>query len=237
MVSSALVNLVKKEDLYKPIKNNYCFIPKLATCQRQITHWTCQPDMVFSCGLSVVAIGKNTTFSSQLVSTTLLQAVKLFTKSCLVEPYCELDCNLWKGGVHWMTEEVEVLLEFVDGGRRILLVGRSDIRRQLQCSDMFAKVVDMVMDVKSQCCGETMHKIEVLDPAALQSHRIPSATELLWCDATSVMRALRNGRVTIQSTCKTKLFFVTKMNWLQGFTLQGKGYTVHSVIFSHGVYF
>ena len=112
-VSNALVNLVRKENPYKPIKHSYCFIPKLATCQRQITHWTCQPDVVFSCGLSIVAIGKESSFSSQFLLTTLLHAMKLFTKSYLIEPYCELDCNLWKGGVHWMAEKVEVLLEVV----------------------------------------------------------------------------------------------------------------------------
>ena len=222
VVSNALVNLLKKEDLYKPIKHSYCFIPKLATCQRQITHWTCQPDIVFSCGLSIVAVRKENTFSSQFVSTTLLQAIKLFTSSYLVEPYRGLECNLWKDGVHWMAEKVEVLLEVVDGERCVLLMGRSDICRQLQCTDMFAKVVDMVMDVKSQCCGETLHKIEVLDPAALQSHRIPSATELLWCDATSVIRATRIGKAAIQSICKTKQFSVKKMDWLHRFTLHGK---------------
>ena len=222
VVSNALVNLVKKEDLHKPVKHSYCFIPKLATCQRQITHWTCQPDIVFPCGLSIVAIGKENTFSSQFLSTTLLQAIKLFTSSYLVEPYRGLECNLWKGGVHWIAEKVEVLLEVVDGGRCVLLIGRSDTCRQLQCTDMFVKVVDMVMDVKSQCCGETMHKIEVLDPAALQSHCIPSATELLWCDATSVIRATRIGKATIQSTCKTKQFSVKKMDWLHRFTLYSK---------------
>ena len=219
VVSNALVNLMKKEDLYKPVKHSYCFIPKLATCQRQITHWTCQPYKVFSCGLSVVAIGEENTFSSQFLSTTLLQAIKLFTTSYL---YRTLDCNLWKGGVHWMAEKVEMLLEVVDGRRCVLLMGRSDTRSQLQCTDMFVKVVNMVMDVKSQCCGETMHKIEVLDPAALQSHRIPSATELLWCDATSVIRATRIDKAAIQSTCKTKQFSVKKMDWLHRFTLHSK---------------
>ena len=121
-----------------------------------------------------------------------------------------------------MAEKVEVLLEVVDGERCVLLMGRSDICRQLQCTDMFVKVVNMVMGVKSQCCGEAMHKIEVLDPAALQSHRIPSATELLWCDVTSVIRATRIGKAAIQSTCKTKQFSVKKMDWLHIFTLHSK---------------
>ena len=121
-----------------------------------------------------------------------------------------------------MANNVEVLLEIVDGGKCLLLMGRSDIHRQLQCIDMFIKVVDMVIDVKSQCYGEPMHKIKVLDPAALKSQSIPSANELLWCDATSVIRAIRIGKRAIQSTCKTKQFPVEKMDWLHRFTLHGK---------------
>ena len=72
--------------------------------------YTCQPEAVFSCGPSIVSLGKDSTFSSQFLLTTLLHAIKLFTKSYLIEPYGELDCLLWKDCVHWMAEKVEVLL-------------------------------------------------------------------------------------------------------------------------------
>ena len=114
-------------------------------------------------------------------------------------------------------------------------MGRSDTCRQLQCVDMFVKVVDMVMGVKNECHDETLHKIEVLDPAALQSQCIPSANELTWCDATSVTRAIRIGRAAIQSTCKTKQFFVKRMDWLHKFTLQGKDY-IQSILHPQRVY-
>ena len=221
LVREPLVNLVKKEHIDKHVGDHFFFIPQLATCHRQVKDWTCQPEKVFSCGLSVIAIGKESYFSSHFQTTILLEAMKFFSNSFVMEPYPPLDCRVWKGGIQWMVENIEVLLEVVSDGNRVVLMGRSDIRNQLRCMDMFVKVVDMVLDVKSMCCGGIVHKIEVMDPFALESRTIPSSNELLWCDASSVIRALRIGKKDVRSTCKTKEFSVEKLDWLQRFSLQG----------------
>ena len=220
-VPDALVNLVMKQDLYKHVAEKHFFIPQLATSCRQMTYWTCQPESVFSCGLRVITPGNLDSFPPQLTTDVLIQAVQFFITNFLIEPYRLVDCTLWKGGILWMVDNVEILVEVVQDESSVVLMGRSDVCNQLKCMDMFVKIVDMVLEVKSVCCGGIVHMVDALDPNALESKTIPCGDEMLWCDASTAVRALTRSRKNIQSKCKTKQFSVEKLEWLFRFSLRG----------------
>ena len=220
-VSDRIVDLVMKQDLSTHVADKCFCIPQLATSARQLNCWTCQPETVFSCGLHLIALRKLNSFPPRLMNDVLLQTIRLITRNFLIEPHGLIDCTLWKGGIHWMVENVEVLVEFVDDVGGIVVMGRSDVCNMLKCVDMFVKVVDMVLEVKSVCCGDIVHKINVLDPNALESNTIPCGNEMLWCDVSTAARAIRTGRKNIQSTCRTQQFSVEKLNWLSRISLQG----------------
>ena len=205
-VPDRLVNLVMKQDLDQHVGEHIYFSPQFTACHKKVNKWTCQPGQVFSCGLRIVPVEQQNSFPSQLIITILFKAIKFFTATFLTAPSPPLDCVLRKNGIQWMTNNVEVLLEV---GSCEIVMGRSDVSNQLQCMDMFVKTVNMVLDVKGDHCSGTggiPHKVEVLDPNALESQSIPPSNDLLWCDASSAARALRIGRRHIQSTCKTKEF-------------------------------
>ena len=216
-----IVNLVMKQDLYTHVADRYFYIPHLATSARQLNCWTCQPETVFSCGLRVIAVGTPNHFPPRLMNDILLKVLEFFKSNFLNEPYGLIDCTLWKGGIHWMVENVEVVVEVVDDEGGVVVMGRSDVCNQLKCVDMFVTVVDMVLEVKSVCCGGIVHKVHALDPNALESNTIPCGNEMLWCDVSTAARALRTGRKNIQSTCRTQQFSVEKLKWLSRFSLQG----------------
>ena len=220
-VSDRIVDLVMKQDLSTHVADKCFYIPQLATTARQLNCWTCQPETVFSCGLHVIALRKSNSFPTRLMNDVLLQTMRLITRNFLIEPHGLMDCTLWKGGIHWMVENVEVLVEFVDDVGGIVVMGRSDVCNMLKCVDMFVKVVDMVLEVKRICCGDILHKINVLDPIALESNSIPYGNVNLWCDIITAARAIRTGRKNIQSTCRIQQFSVEKLNWLTKFSLQG----------------
>ena len=221
-VPDPLVNLVMKQDLYKHLAEKHFFIPQLATSCRQLTCWTCQPESVFSCGLRVITPGNLDSFPPQLTTNILIQAMQFIITNFLNEPYSLVDCTLWKGGILWMFDNVEILVEVVQEESSVVLMGRSDVCNQLKCMDMFVKIVDMVLEVKSVCCGGIVHKVDALDPNALESKTIPCGDEMLWCDASSAVRALTRSRKNIQSKCKTKQFSIEKLEWLFRFSLRGK---------------
>ena len=183
--------------------------------------WTFQPETVFSCGLRVIPVGTPNHFPPRLMSDILLQVMEFFRSNLLIEPYGLIDCTLWKGGIHWMVENVEVLVEVVDDGGGVVLMGRSDVYNQLKCVDMFVKVVDMVLEVKSVRCGGIVHKVDTLDPNALELKIIPCGNEMSWCDVSTATRALKTGRKNIQSACRTQQISVDKLKWLSRFSLQG----------------
>ena len=120
-----------------------------------------------------------------------------------------------------MVDNVEILLEVVQDESSVVLMGRSDVCNKLKCMDMFVKIVDMVLEVKSVCCGGIVHMVDALDPNALESKTIPCGDEVLWCDASSAVRALTRSRKNIRSKCKTKQFSVEKLEWLFRFSLRG----------------
>ena len=222
VVPDPLVNLVMKQDLYTHVAEKHFFIPQLATSYRQLTSWTCQPESVFSCGLRITTPGNLDSFPPQLTTDVLIQAMQFFITNFLIEPYSLVDCTLCKGGVLLMVDNVEILVKVVQDESSVVLMGRSDVCNQLKCMDMFVKIVDMVLEVKSVCCGGIVHKVDALDPNALESETIPCGDEVLWCDASSAVRALTRSRKNIQSKCKTKQFSVEKLEWLFRFSLRGK---------------
>ena len=136
--------------------------------------------------------------------------MQFFITNFIIEPYSLVDYTLWKGGVLWMVDNVEILVEVVQEESSVVLMGRSDVCNQLKCMDIFVKVVDIMLEAKSVCCGGIVHKVDALDPNALESKTIPSGDEMLWCDASSAVRALTRSRKNIQSNCKTKQFSVEK---------------------------
>ena len=221
VVPDPLVNLVMKQDLYTHVDEKHFFIPQLATSGRQLNCWTCQPESVFSCGLHVITPGNLDSFPPQLTTDVFIQAVQFFITNFLIEPYRLVDCTLWKGGIVWMVDNVEILVEVVQEESSVVLMGRSDVCNQLKCMDMFVKIVDMVLEVKSVCCGGIVHMVDALDPNALESKTIPCGDEMLWCDTSSTARALTRSRKNIQSKCKTKQFSVEKLEWLFRFSLRG----------------
>ena len=115
-----------------------------------------------------------------------------------------------------MVDGVEVVVEVMDDGRCVAVLGRSDVCCQLMCVDMMVKVVDVVLGVKDVCCRDVVHKVYVLDPDALKLEAIPLATDVPCCDATRVTRALRTGTEDVNPTFPNK-----NMKWLQRFSLQG----------------
>ena len=65
-IPDPFVNLVMKQDLYTHVAEKHFFIPQLATSCRQLACWTCQPEIVFSCGLRVTTPGNVDSFPPQL---------------------------------------------------------------------------------------------------------------------------------------------------------------------------
>ena len=218
-VPDPLVNLVMKQDLDQDVREQFYLSPQFIACHKKVKNWTCQPDEVFSCGLRIVPLGEQNFFPPQLILTIIFKAIQFFTATFLTVPSPPLDCVLRKNGIQWMANNVEILLEV---GSCVIVMGRSDVSSQLQCMDTFVKTVNMVLNVKGDHCGGILHKVEVLDPNALESQSVPPSNELLWCDASSAAMALRIGKRHINSTCKSKEFPVKKLDWLHRFSLQGK---------------
>ena len=211
----AVTDILLRDDPSPCVSDRLFFIPHLASSIRQEKCWTTVPEKIFSCGLCLKAVPKQNHFPSQFTNALLLQVMKLFI-SLLNEPHDPADCMLWKGGMHWMVDGVEVVVEVMDDGRCVAVLGRSDVCCQLMCVDMMVKVVDVVLGVKDVCCYGVVHKVYVVDPGALKLEAIPLATNVPCCDATRVTRALRTGAKAVSVTFPT-----TKMTWLQKFSLQG----------------
>ena len=119
-----------------------------------------------------------------------------------------------------MVDGVQVVVEVVNAGKSVVVLGRSDVCHQLICIDMVAKMVDTVLEVKNMCCSNTVHKVSVLDPNAFKCSIIPWATDIPSCDATQVTRSLKTEARDVGIP-----FPMTNLKWLQRFSLEGKNIT------------
>ena len=57
----------------------------------------------------------------------LIQAMQFNITNFLNEPYSLVDCMLWKGGVLWMVDNIEILVEVVQEESSVVFMGRSDV--------------------------------------------------------------------------------------------------------------
>ena len=221
-VPDPLVNLIFKRKISTHVADRFFYMPHLASSSRPINNWKYRLERVNSCGLRIIFSGEPKCFPLQLLNGVLLQVMQFFITSFLIEPYCPVDCVLWKGGIYWMVDDIEIIAEIINDGNGMVLLVRSDVCSKMRCTDIFVKIVDILLaSVKSMCCGGIVYIVDALDPNALESDTIPCGNEMLWCDASTAVRALRTGKKNVQSQCDTKDFSLEKLNWLLKFSLQG----------------
>ena len=131
---------------------------------------------------------------------------------------CSRRCNMWKSGIRWLMEEgVECVVEVVkerEVYRGVVVVARSKEDYDVECSSVFAAVVQKVMEAKTEFCHSITTKTFLIDPDELNQSSLPSVTELHLYAMQEVERVLVERANGVVSVCGNKFLDRMKLNYM-----------------------
>ena len=128
---------------------------------------------------------------------------------------CSRRCNMWKSGIRWLMEEgVQCVVEVVKESRGVVVVARSKEDYDVECSSVFAAVVQKVMEAKTEFCHSITTKTYLIDPDELNQSSLPTVTELHLYAMREVERVLVERANGVVSECGNKFLDRIKLNYM-----------------------
>lgn len=126
-------------------------------------------------GWCLQRVGIHHCLTSRFLHTLLLRLAFTFALHCkqnVSSIVIQRKCNIWKNGIHWVSNNgVEVIVEVVEQSTAVVVVlGCSTERNVIKCLQLRSAVVHMVLETIEQFCGELKLKEYVIDPDELNSY-------------------------------------------------------------------
>ena len=162
--------------LYVP-SDKFLFFPALIHTQRPSDSvWQLSGDFTYHVGWFLECLKDSLFFTPRFLQILLLRVTVGFAicKPVPLDSFIadsqvfQRECTLWKNGVRWVNlDGIEAVLEFLDGGRSILLLMRGKHRSKLRLTQLKAQVIRKILEAKKEFCPGISIQESLIDPASL----------------------------------------------------------------------
>ena len=153
---------------------SFLFFPALCSVDKSEVSWVTPPDLSYSIGWLARCTDPCDYFPPRFLHVLLLRVVFTFTlsvpsqnQSSGASPDCshfQRRCTMWKTGVHWLMEEgVECMVELVNGIKEVVVITKSIIDREKNCTIVFSRIISCVMEAKAEFCHSMKTRFFLLD--------------------------------------------------------------------------
>ena len=159
------------------LPSEYYFFPGLVSREKPADVYMDDHDYC-KCGW-LLQCKSNHFLSARFLQVLLLRsAFKCDPKS--PESHYDRRCNVWKNGLNWSTEGIEVFLELVEQNTAVVLLMHCQKNCEIQCVSLRSDIIKRIVDIKEEFCGSTavdeyMFVINPSDPV------IVTATDINRC--------------------------------------------------------
>ena len=87
-------------------------------------------------------------------------------------------CRVWSTGLHWLMKNgVEVFVDMPKDAdsKELIVLARSDIRNQVNCSETLHQVIQNVVEAKVEFCAGIVPTVYLLDPSNIKDEPFTNA--------------------------------------------------------------
>ena len=180
-ISTSEANLISSENSCPPSDDthgseSFYFFPALVKVElsnkdffREANH--------YKYGWCLQSVGMHQCLTSRFLHTLLLRLAFTFAlqyKQNAGSIVIQRKCNIWKNGIHWVSNNgVEVVVEVVEQSTAVVVVlGCSTERNVIKCLQLRSAVVHMVLEASEKFCGQLELNEYVIDPDELNSYSL-----------------------------------------------------------------
>ena len=182
-------------------KENLLYFPALCNLESRCANWSQSgdPDHTFRIGWYTKCKESFDYFPTRFLHVVLLRlaftlALPSVSESSMAQAYSRR-CTMWKNGIHWlMEEEVKCIFEMVDDNKGIVVITKAE-----ECCDelytTLRKIVNTVMQAKSEFCNTVLMRHFLLDSDDPQSFK--DGDKLF--EINDIERVIRRGKKSVIS--------------------------------------
>jgi len=142
--------------------------------------------------------------------------------------------KVWKNGVHIsLTNGVEVVVEFVGGRKEVILMARSGMGCDVQCTTVLATTVQILLRAKQEHCSHLSAEMYLLDSDDINQPTVPKISSIRCYSMNSVEMALDNAcKEIILSTDGSKTLSIRRLTQMKQYSLWSK----LTILYSYNYY-
>ena len=105
-------------------------------------------------------------------------------------------CRVWSTGLHWLMKNgVEVFVDMPKDAdsKELIVLARSDVKNQVECSNTLQLVIQKVVKAKVEFCAGIVPTVSLLDPSNLKDEPFPNARNAVKYPLRDIEEALAEG--------------------------------------------
>jgi len=160
----------------------FLFLPFLVSTEKQVTTWQHQHDgPIFAQGFHYKLPGKYDWFSLRFQQVLHLQLVSTFVSKSAHDslPSPCHSYKVWKNGVHIsLTNGVEVVVEFVGERKEVIMIARSGVSCDIECTTELATTVQILLRAKQEYCSHLSAEVYLLDSDDITQTTVPEINSI-----------------------------------------------------------
>jgi len=141
---------------------------------------------------------------------------------------------VWKNGVHIsLTNGVEVVVEFVGERKEVILMARSGVGCDVECTTVLATTVQILLRAKQEYCSHLSADMYLLDSDDINQATVPEISSIRCYSLNNVEMALDNAcNKVILSTDGSKPLTIRRISQLKQYSLWSK----LTILYSYNYY-
>ena len=212
------------------------FLPFLISTEKQVVAWQHQHDSpIFTQGSHYKLPGKYDQFSFRFLQMLHLQLASTFVSgSEAAHDSPPSPCHsyrVWKNGVHIsLMNGVELVFEFVGQRKEVIVVARSGVGCEVECTTVLATTVQMLLRAKQEYCNHLTADVYLLDSDDINQPTVPEISSIRCYSMNDVQMALDNAcKEVILSTDGSKTLPIRRITQLKQYCLWSKLIGLHIV--------
>ena len=228
-----ILSLEHVETRDQPGIQGLLFLPFLISSEKQVATWQHQHESpIFTQGFHYKLPGKYDQFSFRFLQMLHLQLASTFVSESAHDspPSPCHSYRVWKNGVHIsLTNGVEVVVEFVGERKEVIVMARSGVDCEVECTTVLATTLQMLLRAKQEYCNRLNAELFLLDSDDISQPTVPEISSIRCYSMNDVEMALDNAcKEAILSTDGSKTLPIRRITQMKQYCLWSKLIRLHN---------
>ena len=184
----------------RPVDSEYFFFPGLVKAVRKDLHiWKANVTKYRYTSGWLFKCNEESFFNTHFLQALLMRLTFKFAAASYPENALHRNCLIWKNGVLWSTQWVQILVEMIDQNQGLIVFVRCRQESEVEAVKFRSAILKEISEVKEKHCRATkVTQFVIVNPHFNEEGLLPKNTQKV--SVKSLLSAIRNGEVSVNDT-------------------------------------